>query len=77
MAKALAAYHQAREQAVRYVLGALDPTAFNAPALLYGEVLTRVQALIATEMERDAAPAEALLASPDPQAEAQEEETHG
>lgn len=48
--QALNAYITAREQAVRYVLAALDPTAFDAPALPYPEVLARVYDLIATEM---------------------------
>ena len=42
MEAALNAYYTAREQAVRYVLNALDGTAFDAPALPYPEVLTRV-----------------------------------
>lgn len=34
-AQALEAYQTAREQAVRYVLAALDPSAFDAPARPY------------------------------------------
>ena len=41
---ALAAYHATRERAVRYVLGALDPSASQVPDLPYLDVLTRVQA---------------------------------
>ena len=56
MAQALRNYVAAREQAVRYVLSALDPTAFDAPARPYGEVLTRVQELITAEIGRYAEP---------------------
>lgn len=52
MEAALHAYWSAREQAWRYVLGAVDPSAYDAPALPMLEVLTRVQALVAQEMTR-------------------------
>ena len=58
VAKALAAYQDTREQAVRYALGVLDPSAYHAPALPYLEVLTRVQELLAGEMARYTAQAE-------------------
>jgi hypothetical protein len=51
-AQALQAYRTAREQAVRYVLSALDPTAFDAPALPYDEVLVRVYDLLGDELVR-------------------------
>ena len=72
---ALHAYWSAREQAWRYVLGAVDPSAYNAPALPMLEVLTRVQALVATELVRytpEPAPAEESDA---PAAEDQEGDT--
>ena len=45
MEAALHAYWLAREQAWRYVLGAVDPSAYDAPALPMLEVLTRVRGL--------------------------------
>jgi hypothetical protein len=81
---ALHAYATAREQAVRYVLSALDPSAYDAPARPYREVLARVQELIATEIgyyaepeaEENAPPAgeASETASPPP---TEEEATHG
>ena len=76
-AQALHAYYTAREQAVRYVLSALDGTAFDAPALPYPEVLTRVYDLIAAEMDRYATQAEAPPAPAVPQADVQEEGKDG
>lgn len=76
IAAAINAVHAQREQAVRYVLAALDPTAFNAPALPYAEVLTRVEELIAAEIGRyaaAAAPAEAATGTE----EKPEEPAHG
>jgi hypothetical protein len=58
VAKVIAAYHETRERAVRYALGVLDPSASNAPALPYLEVLTRMQEALAWEMARYAAWAE-------------------
>ena len=51
-AAALNTYYAAREQAVRYVLAQLDPTAYNAPALPYDEVLAHVQDLLTAERGR-------------------------
>lgn len=75
-AQALQTYITAREQAVRFVLAALDPTAYNAPALPYPEVLARVHALIATEMEHYAEPATNAPEPVAPVAES-EEPAHG
>ena len=50
MEAALQAYWSAREQAWRYVLGAVGPSASNAPAPTMLEVLTRVQALVVQEL---------------------------
>ena len=52
MEAALHAYWSAREQAWRYVLRAVDPTASDAPAPTMQEVLTRVQAQLEAEMAR-------------------------
>ena len=52
MEAALQAYWSAREQAWRYVLGAVDPSASHAPALPMQEVLTRVRAQLEAEMAR-------------------------
>ena len=75
--QALEAYQTAREQAVRYVLAALDPTAFDAPARPYLDVLVRVQELIMTELRRytgeDDVPPEAAA----PTAVQEEEPAHG
>lgn len=76
IAKALADYQATREQAVRYALGVLDPSAFNAPALPYLEVLTRVRAVLADEMARYTAQAEEPPAA-DETPVVEEEPAHG
>ena len=76
VAKALAAYHAAREQAWRYVLGAVDPSAYNAPALPIVEVLTRVQGLVAEELARYAAPPAATPGDEEPAPAATQESSH-
>ena len=76
-AQALAAYASAREQAVRYALAQLDATAFDAPALPYLEVLTRVQDLLAGEIARYTAQAEEQPGTDEAQAEEQRESQDG
>ena len=59
-----------------HVLAALDPTAFDAPARPYPEVLMRVQELIAAEIGRYAEPATEADDEEAVQAEAEEEQAH-